>query len=49
MIELAGKKFPFGGACNQYYNLRHNITYDVENLDLVRVRDVTRKEHRQAR
>ncbi|MFH2218223.1 MAG: acyl-CoA dehydratase activase [Pseudomonadota bacterium] len=39
MIELADKKFPFGGACNRYYNLRHNITYDVGNLDLVRVRE----------
>jgi len=22
MIELEGKKYPFGGACNRYYNLR---------------------------
>ncbi|MBW1840313.1 MAG: activase [Deltaproteobacteria bacterium] len=39
MIELEDKKFPFGGACNRYYNLRHNIKYDIENLDLVRVRE----------
>ncbi|MFC1830184.1 acyl-CoA dehydratase activase, partial [Thermodesulfobacteriota bacterium] len=39
MIELEDKKFPFGGACNRYYNLRHNIKYDVEKLDLVRVRE----------
>jgi len=38
MIELGGKKYPFGGACNRYYNLRHNIRYNVENLDLVQVR-----------
>jgi predicted CoA-substrate-specific enzyme activase len=38
MIELEGKKYPFGGACNRYYNMRHNIKYDVEKLDLIRVR-----------
>ncbi len=38
VIEIEGKKYPFGGACNRYYNLRRNIHYDVENLDLVRVR-----------
>jgi len=38
IIELEGQKYPFGGACNKYYNLRHNIKYDVANLDLVRIR-----------
>ncbi len=38
MIEIKGKKYPFGGACNRYYNLRQNIKFDVENLDLVRIR-----------
>lgn len=38
MIALEGKQYPFGGACNRYYNLRHNITYDVKKLDLVRLR-----------
>ncbi|MBT9439437.1 MAG: activase, partial [Desulfobacterales bacterium] len=38
MIELEGKKYPFGGACNRYYNLRQKIKYDVEKLDLVRIR-----------
>jgi len=38
MIELEGTLYPFGGACNRYYNLRHNIKYDVKQLDLVRVR-----------
>ena len=38
MIELEGNKYPFGGACNRYYNLRHNIRYNVQKLDLVRVR-----------
>ncbi len=38
VIELEGKKYPFGGACNRYYNLRRNIRYDVKALDLVRLR-----------
>ena len=38
MIELEGGRYPFGGACNRYYNLRRNLRYDVKNLDLVRVR-----------
>ncbi len=38
MIELEGKKYPFGGACNRYYNLRRNIKYDIKTLDLVRLR-----------
>jgi predicted CoA-substrate-specific enzyme activase len=38
MIEIEGQKHPFGGACNRYYNLRHNVSYDVEKLDLVRLR-----------
>ncbi|MGC8764425.1 MAG: acyl-CoA dehydratase activase [Brevinematia bacterium] len=29
IIEIEGKKFPFGGACNKYYNQLHNIRYDV--------------------
>ena len=38
LIEIEGKKYPFGGACNRYYNLRRNLRYDVEKLDLVRLR-----------
>ena len=38
MIELEGARYPFGGACNRYYNLRQNIRHDVQNLDLVRLR-----------
>ena len=37
-IRVEGKKYPFGGACNRYYNLRHNVKYDVAKLDLVRIR-----------
>jgi len=38
VIEIEGNKYPFGGACNRYYNLRHNISYNVSRLDLIRVR-----------
>ena len=38
MIAVEGSKYPFGGACNRYYNLRHNVRYDIESLDLVRQR-----------
>jgi len=38
MIEIEGKKYPFGGACNRYYNLRRKVSYDVQKLDLVRLR-----------
>ena len=38
IIKLEGKKYPFGGACNRYYNLRNKVKYNVEKLDLVRVR-----------
>jgi len=38
MIEIEDKKYPFGGACNRYYNLRHKVSYDVAKLDLVRIR-----------
>ncbi len=35
VIELEGKRYPFGGACNRYYNLRRRLKYDMESLDLV--------------
>ncbi|MBI9076970.1 MAG: activase [Desulfatibacillum sp.] len=38
VIEIDAKKYPFGGACNRYYNLRREINYDVRELDLVRKR-----------
>ncbi len=38
MIEVDGKKYPFGGACNRYYNLRQNVSVDMKELDQVRVR-----------
>lgn len=38
MIELEGKKYPFGGTCNKYYNMQHKIKHDVKHLDLVDLR-----------
>jgi predicted CoA-substrate-specific enzyme activase len=38
MLELEGEKYPFGGACNRYYNLRRKIAYDIKTLDLVKFR-----------
>ena len=38
VLELEGRKFPFGGACNRYYNLRHKVHYDIGSLDHVRTR-----------
>jgi len=39
MIELEGNKYPFGGACNRYYNMRFNLKYDVLKLDLIKTRE----------
>jgi len=33
VIDMEGKKYPFGGACNKYYNLQHGLQYDSETLD----------------
>ncbi len=38
VLDLEGRKFPFGGACNRYYNLRHKVRYDIGSLDHVRTR-----------
>lgn len=38
LVELEGRRYPFGGACNRYDNLRRRVTHDVAALDLVRVR-----------
>lgn len=38
VILMDGKKYPFGGACNRYYNFRFKLEYNVENLDRVRTR-----------
>jgi predicted CoA-substrate-specific enzyme activase len=38
-IRIEGKTYPFGGACNRWYNMRFNIRLDAEELDLVMVRE----------
>ena len=39
-IVIKGKTYPFGGACDRYYNqLRDREEFDVESLDLVEVRE----------
>ena len=38
IIEVAGERHPFGGACNRFYNLRMRETRDTERLNLVRLR-----------
>ena len=38
VIEIDERKYPFGGACNRYDNLRHKVSYDISGLDLVRAR-----------
>jgi predicted CoA-substrate-specific enzyme activase len=39
VITIEGRKYPFGGACNRYYNMRFNLDYDVSRLDLVKLRE----------
>jgi predicted CoA-substrate-specific enzyme activase len=34
-IELEGKTYPFGGACNRYVNLIRNLKFEVASLDMV--------------
>lgn len=38
MIKVKDKFYPFGGACNKYYNLRLDINFNNKNLDLVDLR-----------
>ena len=39
IIIMEGKKYPFGGACNRYYNIRCHLEFDIQTLDLVRYRE----------
>lgn len=40
LIEIKGKAYPFGGACNRYYNLiLDKRVSDAGNLDLVQLRE----------
>ena len=38
MIEVEGKNYPFGGACNKYYNIISRTKVDVDKYDLVKKR-----------
>ncbi|MBN2572324.1 MAG: hypothetical protein JXA68_09370 [Ignavibacteriales bacterium] len=38
IFEIEGKKYPFGGACNKYYNERVKIEIDSESKDYVKKR-----------
>jgi len=39
-IRIEGKVYPFGGACNRWYNLRYHISVDAEHLDLVKQHEI---------
>jgi len=34
-IQIEGKTYPFGGACNRYVNLLRNVKFDKQALDMV--------------
>ena len=38
-VRLDGKVYPFGGACNRYYNLRHKKDIREESRDYVKIRN----------
>jgi predicted CoA-substrate-specific enzyme activase len=38
-IVIDGKTYPFGGACNKYYNQIHKVKFDEDKLDLVALRE----------
>ncbi len=38
MFRMEGKNYPFGGACNRYYNLRIHREVNSSELDLVALR-----------
>ncbi|MCX6151307.1 MAG: acyl-CoA dehydratase activase [Ignavibacteriales bacterium] len=38
LIKIEGKKYPFGGACNKYYNLQLDINPSSKENDLVKLR-----------
>lgn len=39
LLSIEGKKFPFGGACNKYYNIVHHIVDHSKEYDLVALRE----------
>jgi predicted CoA-substrate-specific enzyme activase len=38
MMIIEGERYPFGGACNKYYNLIHHVSFDAPKFDFVKVR-----------
>ena len=38
-IKVRGKVYPFGGACNKYYNERIHVSHDAAALDMVAARE----------
>lgn len=38
IIEIEGKKYPFGGACSKYYNERNHIRIENDAVDYVKIR-----------
>jgi predicted CoA-substrate-specific enzyme activase len=38
MLIIEGEKYPFGGACNKYYNVLRHVSHDASRFDFVRVR-----------
>jgi predicted CoA-substrate-specific enzyme activase len=38
-IKIEGKTYPFGGACNRWYNQRFNIQFDTAKLNLVKMHE----------
>jgi CoA-substrate-specific enzyme activase, putative len=38
MMIIEGEQYPFGGACNKYYNLLHHVSFDASKFDFVKVR-----------
>lgn len=35
-VRVEGRTYPFGGACNRWYNLRYHLKVDEDKLNLVR-------------
>ena len=38
MVEINGKKYPFGGACSKYYNERRHLPSDTAKNNVVKIR-----------
>lgn len=34
-IKISGKNYPFGGACNKYYNLVHHLNFEADDFNEV--------------